>query len=134
MNQSNSISVLYLDVHGIENDKNIKKYLEPEEKMLLITEVFKFNDYKKKQRRGLIVTDKSLLNLKRVRVKRKISLLKIRAITISTTGFEFILHVPDEYDYRFISVERRNQIILLVLRHCCLLSRTKMPVFFKEDS
>jgi serum/glucocorticoid-regulated kinase 2 len=33
-------------------------------------------------------------------IKRKIEVDKIKAITVSRIGTEFVIHVPDEYDYR----------------------------------
>jgi hypothetical protein len=33
-------------------------------------------------------------------IKRKIDVEKIKAITVSKIGTEFIIHVPEEYDYR----------------------------------
>ncbi len=39
-------------------------------------------------------------------IKRKIPLTKIKAITISSVGTEFVLHVPDEYDYRYSSYDK----------------------------
>ena len=33
------------------------------------------------------------------------AITKIKAITISTKGTEFVFHVPSEYDYRFACVE-----------------------------
>jgi len=37
------------------------------------------------------------------KIKRKIDLKTIFAITVANFGDEFVLHVPDEYDYRFSS-------------------------------
>ena len=39
-------------------------------------------------------------------IKRKIASNKIAALTISKVGSEFVIHVPDEYDYRYASVEK----------------------------
>lgn len=35
-------------------------------------------------------------------IKRKIDIEKIKAVTVSKIGTEFIIHVPEEYDYRFV--------------------------------
>lgn len=63
-----------------------------------------------------MITNIALFNLKKnskyriiniiLAIKRKISLTKIKATTISTISPEFVLHVPDEYDYRYASFER----------------------------
>jgi len=34
-------------------------------------------------------------------LKRKIEINKIKGVTISNLGGEFVIHVPDEYDYRY---------------------------------
>ncbi len=38
--------------------------------------------------------------------KRRIEVKKIKAITVGTLGTEFVVHVPEEYDYRYSSAER----------------------------
>lgn len=40
-------------------------------------------------------------------IKRKIPLEKIRAITVGRIGTEFVLHIPEEYDYRYASPDKR---------------------------
>ena len=39
-------------------------------------------------------------------MKRKIDLKKIKGVTIGTLGSEFVIHVPEEYDYRYSSTDR----------------------------
>jgi serum/glucocorticoid-regulated kinase 2 len=56
--------------------------------------IFKFNDYKKKQERGLLITSLAVYNLKGTEIKRRIEVEKIKAISFSKIGTEFILHVP----------------------------------------
>ena len=53
-------------------------------------------------------------------VNRKIPIEKIEHISLSNESAEFILHVPQEYDYRFSQPElsMKNQIIsAIVERH-----------------
>jgi len=38
-----------------------------------------------------------------LKIRRKIDISKIKAITISRLGYEFVVHVPSEYDYRYSS-------------------------------
>ena len=64
------------------------------------------------QRRNFLLTTKYFYNLKgysfiKIELKRKIRLNKILAITVSIIQNcgEFIIHVPTEYDYRFISTK-----------------------------
>ena len=85
------------------------------EKILLSAKIFKYNYKGKKQERLLLVTSKYVYNLSlnkikdlisslisSIKIKRKIAIDKIAAITLSKKGDEFVIHVPDEYDYRQI--------------------------------
>lgn len=65
------------------------------------------------QERTLIITDETIYNIKKNTVKRQILLTKVQALikTIgSNTTKEFTLHIPTEYDYRFIS-DKRDEIV-----------------------
>lgn len=75
--------------------------------------VTKFNDEKKKQERVLLITNKYIYNIKlrsiiwnSAVVRRKILISKLAGITISRMGFEFVIHVYDDYDYRYMSLEK----------------------------
>lgn len=57
-----------------------------------------------------------MYNLKGTDVKRRIESDKIKAISFSKIGTEFILHVPSEYDYRYAAVEMRDRIIYYILK------------------
>jgi len=65
--------------------------------------IFKFNDYKKKQERNILITNMGVYNLKGTNstsltnsaIKRKIDVDKIKAVTVSKIGTEFIIHVPE---------------------------------------
>ena len=84
---------------------------------MLSCKILKFNFKGKKQERILLMTNKFLYNVLPLnmiisvlatlktssKIKRKISIEKIAFITISKPGVEFVIHVPDEYDYRFSS-------------------------------
>jgi len=61
-------------------------------------------------------------------LKRKIDLIKINAITISRIGTEFVLHVQDEYDYRYSTIEYRDIIIDLIRNNCL----SEILVFSKD--
>ena len=39
--------------------------------------------------------------IRSLKIKRKIILSKINSVTISRLGYEFVIHVEEEYDYRF---------------------------------
>lgn len=76
-----------------------------------------------------MITDRAFYNLKKTSIKRRIDLNTIKGITTSTTGTEFVLHVPSEYDYRYSSTLHRDRIIQLLRRYCGCLA-----YFEKEDS
>lgn len=61
-----------------------------------------------------MITNRAFWNLKDKSLKRKIDLRKIKGITVGSFGSEFLLHVPDEYDYRFASVDKRDKILLVL--------------------
>jgi len=50
-----------------------------------------------------MITNRAFYNLKGKTIKRKIDLSAIKAITVGRFGKEFILHICDEYDYRYES-------------------------------
>ena len=96
------------------------KILGSQETVCLSTLVSKFNDQNKKQERVILLTNKHLFNIKLVNplnnilvkifnsavIRRKIEIKRISAVTVSRIGFEFVIHVADEYDYRFLSLEK----------------------------
>jgi len=42
---------------------------------------------------------------------------KVRAVTLGDEdGKEFVVHVPDEYDYRYTSVKEREIILFILCR------------------
>ena len=95
--------------------------------------IFKFNDYKKKQERGLLITNAAVYNLKGSEVKRRIDADRIEAISFSKIGTEFILHVPSEYDYRYSSTDLRDRIIYFVLKAHCGGKDKKMPIYYRDE-
>lgn len=65
--------------------------------------VIKINRKEKEQTRVILLTDKAVYNLlpsSYGKCKRRIKLENIAAVTASSISDEFVLHVPDEYDYR----------------------------------
>lgn len=135
-----------LDMLNFREDKSVIKSLDPKgksltklESILLSCAVFKFNDHKKKQERNIMVTLKGVYNMKGdsklweySAIRRKIDIEKIKAITVSRIGTEFVLHVPDEYDYRYAS-EKRDKIIYCILKASGLITKEKMPIYTKDE-
>ena len=82
----------------------------PTESLVYSTKVLKFNRFGMKQERNLILTTHLLANIKKKEFQRKIRINTIRALSRSTipNDFDFIVHVKDEYDYRFICEDREK--------------------------
>lgn len=81
-------------------------YGKREESVVFSSIVTKVNRKNKEQNRALMITTLALYNLKPNDFgvcKRRILIENVAAITISTSSDEFVIHVPDEYDYRFKS-------------------------------
>lgn len=55
-----------------------------------------------------MITSKGVYGMSKKTLKRKIPITKVAGLTVSKIGSEFILHVPDEYDYRYSSFDRRD--------------------------
>ena len=103
------------DYLSFENDKEVLRLFERDERLIFSDKLIKFNPNAWKQERNFLLTNKFLYNLKRrgitlyesfiLALKRRISLLNIAAVTISSNpaSCEFVVHVPMEYDYRFTS-------------------------------
>jgi serum/glucocorticoid-regulated kinase 2 len=94
----------------------------------------------------LLITNFGLYNLKEkstyhlnVAIKRRIDIDKIKAIIVSKIGTEFVVHVPSEYDYRYIisnlryaSSDRREQVIYYILKAYRKIKNDKLPVYYKD--
>lgn len=86
------------------------KKLAPE-KVQFSDLVIKINRKGKEQTRCVLVTDHALYNLKATnfgKCQRRIPLEKIVSVTVSSVSEEFVLHVPEEYDYHFKSAQRER--------------------------
>ena len=55
-----------------------------------------------------MITNQKIYNLNKLSITRKSGIDKVYAITISRLGSEFVIHIPDEYDYRYSSIEFRD--------------------------
>lgn len=71
--------------------------------------VIKINKKDKEQARVLLITNNALYNLipsNYGKCKRRIPLSSLAGVTASQISDEFVLHVPEEYDYRFKSAKK----------------------------
>ena len=85
--------------------------------MVYSSYIIKINHKGKEQKRILIISDKAIYNVGEAtnikksplgKLKRRIQLTQIHAITISCISDEFVLHAPNEYDYHYKSDEKFN--------------------------
>ena len=106
------------------------------EKVMLSTVITKYNDLGFRQERILVVTDNAIYNIKRKSVQRRIPIEKLEAMTMSTMSSEFILHIKEEYDYRLLSYERRQEITEVILDVICNYKKlsTSFPVGSSKSS
>jgi len=81
------------------------------ETVLYSNQMIKINRKGKEQRRTLLITNKAVYSCKPKnisKVQRRIPLLQLASITLSTTSGEFVLHIPREYDYRYKSNDNED--------------------------
>jgi serum/glucocorticoid-regulated kinase 2 len=96
---------------------SIRSLLSKNEKILFSANLTKINKNNKYQDRNMMITTLNFFNLRtdgvlstvsslfnsNYMIKRKFDLKLIKAIVYAKLGNEFIVHVPSEFDYRFIS-------------------------------
>ena len=82
-----------------------------------------------------MLTNHALYNLKDTSFQRRISIKSIKAISRSSKKgcLEFVVHVKDQYDYRFDSDSRRA-IFDAVKFHYWKTNKSNIPVFEVPDS
>jgi len=98
------------DTLGMASNSTVSKMIDKEgespEEVLYSIKLEKINRKGKNQQRAFLITDKAIYNLDSSsygKCKRRVPLDKIESITVSTASDEFVVHIPDEYDYRFKS-------------------------------
>lgn len=110
-----------------ENQKQ-KDIFSPTESLLYSGELLKINKKKLKQKRKLIITTENVYNMRDDNfflsalsnmgltslVKRKLAVTNIGAIVYARLGNEFIIHVPDEFDYRIVD-RHKDKLIEYIL-------------------
>ena len=101
------------DMLNWANDKEILSILGGE-KLYYCDSITKINHYGMSQERSIILNEKTLSNMKKRTLRRKIPYNLIRGITYSKLTYEFVVHGnDDEYDYEYLSADR-NLIICLI--------------------
>ena len=85
------------------------------EKILFSSIIMKYNDENYRQQRAFVLTDQAIYNVKKTQIKRRIRYEDLESISISTKSSEFILHVKNSYDYRYLCYDMRSEIIETIL-------------------
>lgn len=98
--------------------QKFKAFIPTEEKIFLIDKIDKRNDFKIKQERIIILTNKALYNIKSnlfdliLSLQRRFAYKDMKGITYSNTfnaNNEFIIHGNDnEYDYNYICKQKND--------------------------
>jgi hypothetical protein len=89
------------DYLSLNADGSFKRAVIGGEDVIFSDVVTKINRKDKPQERILVVTSKGVYNLsKSKKLKRRIDLTKVDAITVSTMSDEWVIHSYAEYDYR----------------------------------
>eukprot|EP00357_Protocruzia_adherens_P002555 CAMPEP_0115016588 /NCGR_PEP_ID=MMETSP0216-20121206/27543_1 /TAXON_ID=223996 /ORGANISM="Protocruzia adherens, Strain Boccale" /LENGTH=535 /DNA_ID=CAMNT_0002387107 /DNA_START=45 /DNA_END=1652 /DNA_ORIENTATION=- len=112
-----------LDYLRMRDDRTIIRILEEEEEVILSLKLQKINRKGKVQDRILLITNLGIHNVVRSKVfftesitsKRKIPFEEVCGVSVAKASFEFVLHCPNEYDYRYSSVRREN--IISCVKH-----------------
>ena len=94
-------------------------HLVNNEKIYLSCLLTKYNEFGFRQDRVMVLTINAIYNLKRNAIQRRISLEKLEAVSLSTMSSEFVIHVRDEHDYRFLSYDKRDEFVEVLLYLVC---------------
>ena len=80
-------------------------HLFESEALLFSEKVKKINMFGWTQERTLLITNTKIYNVRKTSIKRVIEIAKLEGISKNLEGKdnEFTIHVPSEYDYRFVS-------------------------------
>ena len=82
--------------------------------------IVKINPKGKPQERVLLITNRAVYNLLPTdygKCKRRVDLSAIAGVTVAVKSDEFVLHVPSEYDYRLMSLRKREIVECLRLNY-----------------
>ena len=122
------------DQLNFKNNQEIKEKIENEEVLLSLKINKKFLDklIHKTREINLLITNKSIYNLKKTKIKRKIMLEDLIGVTISNLSDQFIVHgIKNDYDNLYISKERKA--IIKTLQSAYKSLTKKDLLFCKKD-
>lgn len=126
------------DMLELRGNRDVNKMLakngNSSETILFSADVVKFNKRHKAQPRVVMVTDRAVYNLKPkgYSCQRRVDIANITSLTVSSTSDEFVVHVPDEYDYRLASAYKDDFVEVLRKAHN-VRTGSKMKVQYVVD-
>eukprot|EP00475_Leptophrys_vorax_P042043 TRINITY_DN7935_c0_g1_i1.p1 TRINITY_DN7935_c0_g1~~TRINITY_DN7935_c0_g1_i1.p1 ORF type:complete len:534 (+),score=138.56 TRINITY_DN7935_c0_g1_i1:37-1638(+) len=110
---------LDMDYSGLGGVASVQNLLKSRSEVLVLSDhLVKINRHLKKQPRTLLITNAALYNLKGsgYSCKRRIPLDKVSSLTSSNNSGELVIHVLEEYDYRFVIEDLHKDRIIKVIR------------------
>lgn len=128
-----------------DNSKLIEMFTATET-IIFSGEVQKINKKKHKQLRKIVITTESIYSVRDEnfftsifsgfggggRIRRRIDITKIKSLVYARLGNEFVLHVPDEFDWRIIDTQK-DQIIDYILYALNLCGVPEIQTYFSPD-
>lgn len=85
------------------------------EKIIFSSLLMKYNDENYRQERAFVLSENAMYNVKKTQVQRRIRYEDLESISTSISSSEFVLHIKNSYDYRFLSYDHRTEIIETIL-------------------
>lgn len=128
-----------MDELDLSNEPNVQKLLAkegPGEVIQFSDLAIKINRKDKEQTRVLLITDKAIYNLlpNNYKLKRRINISQLMALSLSLASDEFVIHVDGEYDYRYKSAHKDRIAYILDKLFKNATGKPKLPVKFIEDA
>lgn len=128
-----------MDELDLKNEPAVQKLLAkegPGEVIQFSDLAVKINRKDKEQTRVLLITDKGIYNLlpNNYKLKRRINLSLVMALSVSTVSDEFVIHVDGEYDYRYKSSHKQDVINILNELYRAATGKPKLPLKYLEDA
>ena len=129
--EASGTSLDYLD---IEHNPEVQKVIGDDEPVFFSEKINKINQYSFSQKRVIVITSAKLYNFRekngKYYLKRVIPIPSVGGVTksLSKKCSEFVIHVPEQYDYRYQS-EKRDVIIQSLKMAYISLMKENLPIY-----
>ena len=127
---------------NITQNAKLQEGFTATETILYSGELLKVNKKNSKQKRKIVITTESIYNIRDANIftsigfgsliKRRINITSVKAIIYARLGNEFVIHVPDEFDYRIVDPQKDN-IIRFILHALSVNEMYETKIFFNSD-